>query len=315
MKKLLLSVLVICVALFVSCKKNSNDNSGDTPGGGTGSNTQTVVKNIGKINYDYTYKSWYSENYGSTWSLSNSNSQSYKIQTWEWDGVLIKKIKHYDSDEFVSYIDEFSYNSDNLVSEIKETDYDKDDDVYSIKFSYVDKKLSKIEIFEDFYGPKYDVTCDSDGNITKIKCVYMPDGWKSNGEHHFQLFKDAKGIQEEGDEITIKWENGNIIETTELDVEDVETYTTRYVYDEMNNPYYGCNSLMCYVLFEEVLYLMSKNNCIRIKYDDGDIEKYKFNCYENYPLEMIYEYEYLSDYSSYMWKSLSTYKYSYTYIE
>lgn len=310
MKKLLLSALVICMAMFVSCKKNSDDNNP-----GSGGSTQTVVKRIAKIHYDYTYKSWYSEDYGATWNTSSSNHESYKRESWEWDGNLIKKIKYYDSDEFVSYIDEFSYNSYNLVSEIKETDYDKDDDVYSIMFSYVDKKLSKIEFYEDIQGPKYNITCDSDGRITKIKCVYMPEDWKSAGRHHFQFIKDAKKIHGEGDEMTLKWEDDNLIELTEFDAEDFETNTVRFIYDDTNNPYNGCNSLICEVLFNESLYLLSKNNCTRIKYDDGDIEKIKFNCYDNYPLEMSFDYEYQSDYSSYMWKYISTHKYSYTYME
>lgn len=309
MKKALLSALAICMIFLASCNKDNNSGNGGTPGG-----TQTVLRKISQVHYDEFYQSWSSEDYGETWTLNSSSNYSDKDR-WEWDGNKIKMVKNYNEDGILSYIDEFFYNSDNLVSEIRETYCNEDEDYYwSLKFSYTNKKFSKIEIFEDGYEEdKWDVTCDSEGKITKLRLAYVSD-WKSEKRHRSRFLEGAKNIQDVGDEITLKWENGNVVEMTEYYTEDLETYTVRFIYDDAANPYHGNNSLVCKILFDEDLKRMSKNNCTMI-IEDGEISEYEYNYYEDYPMEMISRQAYQSDNAQYMYKSEYTYTISYSYVE
>ncbi len=295
---------MICLA---SCNKDKDSNNGGTPGG-----TQTVLKKISQVHYDEFYQSWSSEDYGETWTLNSSSNYSDKDR-WEWDGDKIKRIKNYNNNGILSYMEEFFYNSDNLVSEIRETEC-KDNDSWSIKFSYTNKRLSNIEFFEDGYEvEKWNVTCDSEGKIIKFKLAYVSD-WKSEKIHRSNFLKDVKNTRDVGDELTFKWENGNVVEVTVFDADDLETYTKRYIYDNAANPYHGNNSLLCKNLFDEDLERMSKNNCTMI-IEDGEISEYEYNYYEDYPMEMISGQAYQSDYAQYMYKYNYTYTISYSYVE
>lgn len=116
----------------------------------------------------------------------------------------------------------------------------------------------------------------------------------------------------EGDEyLEFEWSGDNVRKITYYEDDDIDY--ENYLYDSYNNPYYNVNQL--FGLMIDDFSTISRNNCIKVIADDGFIADYSYNYYDNYPMQRIYVYEYIgNEGQQYQWRSTSTTKYSYNYL-
>ena len=142
MKKFILSALVVCMALCVSCSKDSDSNNSN--GGGNGGDT-TVGKKISEIDQsedDYDYVSY---DNGLTWTqIGHYETDNQLKERWHWYNDKITSIDYYNSGQY-SYTYDFSYNSNGLVTQIVR-DWEG---VEKIVISYNNQTISKFEQYWD----------------------------------------------------------------------------------------------------------------------------------------------------------------------
>lgn len=231
MKKLLVPLLFVCLAILSSCQEDAV-----TP--------ITYSNKISDIYYEYERHDSISSDNGQTWIESFSVHDKKTLREhWTWDGDKISSIDNYselyDDKSFI-----FSYNND-LVSEIYAPDVDE-----RMIFTYNHNQISKIDFYyEGELGMAWDLVY-SNNKIVQINSTY----WRSN---------DKAATEDDLPYITITWNGDNI---SMIEFTDSETRLERtFMYDKKHNPYHGSNSLMALTLVKGDFAKLSANNVIKYK--------------------------------------------------
>ena len=313
MKKLLFCSLVICMALFASCSKDSSSSNSNIGGG-----SQTTGKRISEIYYSYTYKDYISYDYGVTWTLESSNSSDNSLsEVWHWNNDNLLSIDYY-YQNLVDGTDNLFYNNAGLVSKIVYS-YEGEESE-SVELSYNGTTISQVKFF--YHGimeSAFDVSYANNKPV-RVTCTYMSDD-KTMSKHGKRFIKNMFKT----DEITSKdgnlpytvltWTGNNLTKWQRFNSDS--EYYCNYTYDNKNNPYYGGNSISAYVLAWRGSEELSQNNVISEVYNEyGEFHtnNYTYNYFENYPMQVHEKHENIYQHSDYWSKYTSEYTYSYSYL-
>lgn len=318
MKKFFLSTLVICMALFVSCSKDSSSSSS---GDGDGTTT-TVGKKINRIYRSIDYQSWYSTDQGQTWIDNGHEYVDNELrESWNWDGDKITSINYYYNGE-ISDRDVFSYNNSGQVTNISY--YYENNLEGEFVLTYNGQLVSEFKYYEEnnILEAAYEVIY-SNNKPSRINCTYATDDYKNMSKHGkeilYKLFNIDINDMTPKDGVLpytlITWTGNNMTRIVNC-YENTEYSTHTYTYDSFGNPYHGGNALMALGFYESNG--LSQNNVVTAlhEYNDGETESYTYfyNYYDNYPMEKSYSSEYESYYDDWWYKSVSKYKYTYSYL-
>lgn len=283
MKKLLLSALALCMALCVSCKKDSDSaaSSGGNNGGGNGGGTNSELKRLHEI-YQKEDSSWLTwNNETQTWdTVSNHVGHFSLTQTVNWNG-----------DKIISFGDNnfnLEYNNDGLVSKIvhKLGSNGEADTAY---FYYNgDNQIIKMDRYEYIDFPPNEPFYE----FTTWDITY------SNG-------KPINATSSNGLSMQATWTGDNITELQYIENSRVicrETFT----YDNCYNFNYGFKCMEAISMaggksfggFTRYTSFVSKNNVINYQstYDeswsnilsDENID-YHYTYSGNYPIERVHQ--------------------------
>ena len=312
MKKLLLSTLVICMALFVSCKKDSTSTSG---GGGT-----TANKRISQIYVNGDIRLYVSSDEGNTWELLDSLLINELYESYNWDNDKIVSIDYNDA----NYRFVFNYNSSGMVSNIN---YCYDDiEFEKCVFSYNGSLINEINAYSSYEYSNDSLvlyaTCNieySNGKPVRLSYTLYDDMYSNNktdkglrkyqkNRHNsiFDLYHN--GITSKDGEspyrVVLTWDGKNItkIESVSGNEHNVETFT----YDNHRNPFCGGNSLTAFALSYGSLTNLSANNALS--------DNCSYSYFEDYLSELSYTNEYISYYDDAMYKEIDSITYSLVYL-
>lgn len=231
MKSILLSVLMICLALFISCKKESVSN-GDS---------SNIGKRINKIYYSTFGIEELSTDNGQTWTeVYNIHSFTDFLSTsYEWNkNQLLSSKQKYTYDTFPPYQMDYSYIGQVLYKIT--TQYNNQTGYMT--FTYDDTKITQIEYYN--YNKLYE-TC---------KILY------SNEKPHeiWYYYKDGTVYYK-----ILLWENENVSKIIKKDASgSILSEESLPTYDDKTNPYYGNIAFFVRSIMSEDYSLLSKNNYI-----------------------------------------------------
>ncbi len=313
MRKIYFSVLALCMAILVSCSKDSNSSSN----GGGGGNT-TVGKKISEIYEAHSYIEEESTDYGQTWSQTYSYSYDSELdEAWNWNGDKITSIDYYYESEIYGS-DVFTYDSGGNVSKITYSNSDYSD---YIKFTYSGSKISKFEIYEDAILDEAWELSYSGNKIIRINCIYLDDTKAKISDRRKSFLKNFHYAENSGTSLqkdglpymTLTWTGNNITQIREVWPD--EEYTATYSYDSKQNPYYGGNVLTAKVIWNAGITKLSQNNVTYVSNSEGYTYNYSYNYYDNYPMQETYSHVYTGTYyDGTMYRATYTYRYDYTYL-
>ncbi len=303
MKKLLYITFAIFMTLFASCSQDSGSS-------GNGGGGNVTGKKISSIYYDYTYYGELSSDYGQTWEVSNNYHESYKDSDWTWDNNKLMQITKYNENNNVRRTIRFEYNNNQITRFIEESD----ETFTIVDLIYSANRIVKINCTNNgIQGPIWSLIYNASGKLYRMTLDYWPMKDVLPQETGLsKLLTRKHGNTKEGDEyIELEWSGDNVRKITYHEDNDIDYET--YLYDSYNNPYYDVHQL--FGLMIDDLCTISRNNCIKVIADDGIIVEYSYNYYDNYPMQQIYVYEYTgNEGQQYQWRSTSTTKYSYNYM-
>lgn len=318
MKKLLFCSLVICMALFASCSKDSSSTGNN--GGGGGGNI-TVGKKISELYHSEENYAYVSYDNGITWTqIGHYESDNQLKERWHWNNDKITSIDYYHSGQY-EYTYDFSYNSDGLVSQIVR-DWEG---VEKTVISYNNQTISKFEQYWDGIMQSAWKLEYSNGKISRIKCEYWnPDNILAKSQDNIlskllnidvKNFADNFNSKDQLPYIDLTW-SGNNVRKVELNASDYPMVES-YVYDNKKNPYYGGNSLMATLFIDADFSILSENNVTNSTLTENDETEhytYSYNYYEDYPMQLSSYSEYTYTSSDGIYKDTYFDSYSYVYL-
>ena len=261
MKKLLLSALALCMALFVSCSKNSDSaaSSGDSGGGVTS-------KRIYEI-----YKGWKTTTYclnddGQTWDLVSEHEYPYELDhIYHWDGNKIIAMDDY-SNGVLGKVRTFEYNDAGLVSK---TTYNNSSTIFSYNSN---SQINKLE----FYRINY----DGEEILTTVQEIIY------NGDKPVRINSidyDYNSKDDDSSYAIITWTGDNITKWDSYR-NNKHSYSI-LTYDNKHNNYFGGNALTAHAWISSRAYLSVNNLISGRSFDDDNVNTYT----------ATYTYEYDSD--------------------
>lgn len=300
MKKILLSTLVLGMALFMSCSKNSDSaaNSGDNGGGGS-------IINPGKRIYEnyegYDSYVYISHDDGETWEETSHYVKALELhKVYHWEGKKLMSFDYYRNDGQGSSSTVFEYNDAGLVTR-KIWAWDESE---VENFYYNDNsQMIKFDHYKYF-----------NGNVSHYRAQDV--FWSNN-----KIDRIREADNNNANYTKYYWTNENLTKYEGYDHNS--NYLGSYTeirYDNKNNPHYCGMSMTPYAYYGSLGYI-SKNNVLsqRIYNSDGDLTRtvtytYEYN-EENFPIERYKtEEEIYEDNEGNLRKSVTIYHNTYTYL-
>lgn len=349
MKKLLLSALVLCTALFLSCSKDSaspDDNSGNGGNNNGGDQIQTMAKRISEINWNSTTIRCESEDNGQTWTDWHITTNDGK-QIWHWDNNHLLSIDYYidnhgeDHDPGGSTICyqasklEYSasknvyYNNEGLVSKMDYTDINGNV-LVSLEISYNNNRFSQIRLYDD--DNNLDCIFNFIYSNNKIyKFTVSPNKNATMSKYNKHFLNNMLGV--DSDDLFAKdgWSctyifawNGNNLTSAQEYSPSLDNYKT-YTYDDKKNPYYGENPIAILLYLSNSWFFggdfekWSQNNILsetsgNISGSTTGTANYTYNYIEDCPIEQQVTSETLSKDAPKWQKTVTESSYRYSYL-
>ena len=316
MKKLLLSTLVTCMALFVSCKKDSTSTNG-------GGNTP-AKKTLSEIYGTYNYKEYTSQDH-QNWELTyEGNCDSALLNEYIYENGQLVTINYYTYSGALQQKLTMTYSEEGIVTRINEHSYDDfgNDYAYHYDLLYDNELLTRIEYYyteNNHMISTYDLSYINNKLNTVIRTDLYSDKSASitPRKNRFNLFERLNDNRSELNytyvyEIT--WTGDNITQVRETG-DDFEIFIS-YDYDNKINPYNENTALIAISFAWLDFASLSKNNVTYYAYAQFFNVTSSYNYDDNYPIEQVSIAESSETYAEGVWyKSIETHTSSYIYQE
>lgn len=279
MKKLLLSVLTLCLALCVSCKKDSNNGGGVTP---------TITKTLDKVYCTYINQRYISYD-NVNWELTDEEEYDHVLYSeYIYDGEKLSEFINYYNNGIISQRDTLTYSENGLITNI--TEYDALS-VDNCELIYDNEVLTKVDWYSNGVMSGYLEFFYTDNKLTKAVYNSLSPAY----EYVYEL----------------TWAGDNIIQTKGI-IGDWQ-YVTTYEYDDKINPYIENSALQALSIVYTEFSALSKNNVISRSTNLEENDTYSYQYDGDYPSEKEYCYEDVFEFDNVWYKTITNYHYYLTY--
>ena len=279
MKKILLSVLTICLALCVSCKKENSNGGSVNP---------TTTKTLSKVYLTYNNQRYISYN-NVNWELTDEEEYDHVLNTeYIYDGDKLSEAINYYNNGNISSRDTITYSENGLITNI--TEY-KSSSVDNWEMIYDNELLTKADLYRDgVMAGSYEYFY-TDNKLTKAIYTSLNPNYVYNYE--------------------LTWAGDNITQTKGI-MGNWE-YITTYYYDDKINPYTGNSAFETLSIVYTEFSALSKNNVISRSTNLEENDTYSYQYDGDYPSEKEYCYEDVFEFDNVWYKTITNYHYYLTY--
>ena len=279
MKKILISTMALCLALCVSCKKDSDNGGSVSP---------TIKKTLSKLYLTYSYKSYISFD-NINWELDDHEEYDHVLNTeYIYNGDKLSETIKYFNNGDINTRDTITYSENGLITNITEYNTLSEDNWV---LSYDNGLLTKADQYSNgLMTSSFDYSY-TDNRLTKV--IYTSSDYVYTYE--------------------ITWTGDNVTQTKGI-IGDWE-YITTYNYDDKINPYKEIPAFETLSIVFTDFAALSKNNVISRSTNMLENTSFTYQYDGDYPSETEFSIEDSFNYG-YMWfKSITTYHHYLTYLQ